>query len=318
MRGWARWLLSLEIAVCFLPCAAMLLMGTVMLPMQVVWLFDESSLDWEGAALVLIAVPCGVIGLCTLLFVVSLLFAGRERIEKPVPVLGGVLAGTAPLLLQVLLVFTLEGEADWWTLSFTVWLPLIATAHILYLSRHLFIEGFKHGQRPLISRGTWTTGALAICLAAFLLWLRAGIGYGALEERRAYWMQHRPAAYSYESSVSGWLKPRGLTYPKRVRVGGSEVTGASYVFGRSPGDTTQYPPPASDAWTMDAIFDALLDAKKHGARVSVRFDGATGAVLRARVDYEAPDASWGIEARNFRPLDAAAAQEPMPMFTSYK
>ena len=87
MRGWGRWLLIIEILVSFLPCTLILIMGAAMLPMQVVWLFQE-SLHWEGSALVLISVPCGIVGLCTLLFVVSLLFAGSEKIENPISVLG--------------------------------------------------------------------------------------------------------------------------------------------------------------------------------------------------------------------------------------
>lgn len=98
MSGWERRLLILEILISYLPCTLMLVMGA-MLPMQVMFLVSD-SLHWEGPALVLISVPCGIVGLCSLPFVVSLLFAGSERIERPIPVLGAVFAGAVPLLLR--------------------------------------------------------------------------------------------------------------------------------------------------------------------------------------------------------------------------
>jgi hypothetical protein len=89
------------------------------------------------------------------------------------------------------------------------------------------------------------------------------------------------------------------------------------VLGRGgPGDTTQYPAPTEGAWTIDELFQRLLDAKRHGAQVHVRFDGYTGAVLHARVDGEAEDADWAFEVREFRALDVAVAREPVPMFIS--
>jgi hypothetical protein len=318
MRSWPRWLLIVEILVCFLPCSVLLLVGAMMLPMNVLHLFRE-PLDWEGAAYVLIAVPCGIVGLCTLLFVVSRLLGGSEKIERPVPVLGGVIAGSVPLLLPVLLAVFAAGDPDWadrMTLAVTAVLPLLATAHILFLSRRMFIAGFRHGQRPLIGWGTRISAALVVSVIALLFVLWRGIGYGALEERRAYWMQHKPAAYTYYSQTGGWLKPAGLGYPKEIRVVGSIVTGASYTFGRGPGDTQQYPPPAEGVWTIDDLFAALLDAKEHGARVQARFDSTTGAVLHARVDHETEDADWSFEVQEFRAIDPEAAQEPVPTFVS--
>lgn len=315
MRGWARSLLLVEILVCFLPCALLLLMGAVMLPMQVVFLFEE-PLNWEGAAEVVLSVACGVIGLCALFFVVSRLLSGSERIEKPVPVLGGVLIGAAPLLRSLLLVLPAGGDADWWTLTFTVVLPLLATAHVLFLSRKMFIAGFRHASGPLISRGVWIGSAVIAGIIGLLLMLGQGASYSALEGRRAYWMQHKPAAYVYTSQVGGWIKPIGLGYPKQVRVVGSAIVGASYTFTRGPGDTTQYPPPTEGVWTIDDLFDALLDAKKNGAQVQARFDDRTGAVLHVRVDNTAEDADWDFEVKELREIGEATARAPAPMFIS--
>lgn len=74
-------------------------------------------------------------------------------------------------------------------------LPLLATVHIVFLSRYLFVAGFRSGQRPLFGMGVWLTVALLGALGAFLIDLRGGLGSEALQERRAYWMKHKPAAY---------------------------------------------------------------------------------------------------------------------------
>jgi hypothetical protein len=69
MRGWIRSLLLVEIFVCFLPCTLLLLMGATMLPMQVIWLFEE-PLNWEGVAMMLFSVAGGIVGLVALVFVI--------------------------------------------------------------------------------------------------------------------------------------------------------------------------------------------------------------------------------------------------------
>lgn len=312
MRGLARQLLAFEVLICFLPCSLMLLLGTIMLPMQVSFL-AQNSLYWEGGMFLIIAVACGVVGLYSLVSVVSALFAGREKIEKPVPVLGGVVIGVAPLAVQLVLGLS-ESGTSWGMWFAMVVMPLLATIHILYLSRDMFIAGFRNSSRPLVGPGSWAAVAVLVCLAAAVLVFRQGTSYAELAERRAYWMQHRPAAYGYDWSASGWLEPMSRSSPRRVRVVGSELTGASYTFTRGPGDTVQYPPPTETAWTIDEIFEALLDEKKRGSRISAHFDEVTGAVLRARVESDQPDADWGFEIREFQPLDIKDARKPMPMF----
>jgi hypothetical protein len=315
MYSWRRWLFGAELLVCFLPCSLLLLVGAAMLPPQVVWSFRE-PLDWEGAAWMLFSVPCGIVGLCTLFIVIARLSGGSDRFEQPVAVLAGVLGGAAPLLLQLGIALIADGHGDWTTLTFTVVLPLLATAHILFLARGLFVKGFAESKRPFIGPGTWIGITLIGFFIAFVLVMQHGIAYATLEERRAYWQQHRPVAYTYYSSVSGWPKPFGLGYPKQIRVDGSELTGASYAFARGPGDVMEYPPPIDGAWTIDDLFDALLNAKRNGARVQVRFDSSTGAVLKARVDNEAENSDWDFEVQELRALEPAATREEMPAFVS--
>lgn len=192
----------------------------------------------------------------------------------------------------------------------------MSSVHILFLSRNLFIASFRAARQPLIGRGMWITGAVIVSVVAGVLVLRQGASYAALEEHLAYWLQNKPAAYSYRSQPAGWIKPNSASYPKQIRVIGSAVTGASYTFVRGPGDITQYPAPTEGAWTIDELFQRLLDAKKHGARVHVRIDDSTGAVLRARVDSVARDSNWSFEVHDFRALDEAAAREPAPTFVS--
>lgn len=304
MRGSAREWLIAEIVVCFGPCALVLFMGLIFLPSNVGAMFRE-PLDWEESVSSILFVLCGVVGLGTLVFVISQLLDGREKFERPVLVLGGVLAGAAPLLWQVAL--ALNGVPGPVIFAATVVLPLFATVHILFLSRHLFVAGFRSGQRPLFGMGVWLSVALLGSLGVFLIDLRRGLGSEALQERRAYWMEHEPAAYTYRSQVSGWLNPTAARYPKQIWVAGSEVTAASHSL--SPAEVSRFrlPPPNEGALTIDQIFDAMLDAKKQGARVQARFDRSTGAVLHVRVDYVAEDADdWGFEVREFRALNGGS------------
>lgn len=89
----------------------MLLLGVIMLPTQVA-LQPEELPPWEGAATLLFSVVGGAIGLVSLASVISRLLGSGERFERPVPVLGGVLAGIAALLLPILPAIGEEGEFD--------------------------------------------------------------------------------------------------------------------------------------------------------------------------------------------------------------
>lgn len=177
----------------------------------------------------------------------------------------------------------------------------------------MFVEGFRSGKRPLVGPGSWAVVAVILCLAVFALALRQGSSYAELAERRAHWMQHRPSAYSYDWSMAGWLKP-DRSMSRRVHVVGSVLTGASYIGKRGPGDTRQYPPPIETAWTIDDIFQALIDEKERGSRISAHYDEATGAVLSARVENDEPDADWSFEILRLQPIDPSEARKPMPMF----
>jgi hypothetical protein len=143
MRNPARSLLILEIVICFLPCSAVLLAGVIMFPKEL--LLFQRPLGFDGPLRLVLSVPCGLIGLWTLYRVVSALLDGKQSIEHPARTLGCVVLGSLPLTLEFAATLSYEGEygTRWPEFIAMICLPLFATAHILYLSRHLFIAGFR-------------------------------------------------------------------------------------------------------------------------------------------------------------------------------
>lgn len=143
MRSSQRHWLMAEILVCFVPCASMLVAGVIFLPDALASMF-RGGLGSGDAALYTLLMVCGALGVSALVFVISRLFEGRETIEKPGWVLTGVLAGVAPLLFQLVIALSRDPAPIGWIA--TVVLPLLATGHILFLSRNLFVAGCRRGQ----------------------------------------------------------------------------------------------------------------------------------------------------------------------------
>lgn len=144
MRNSARSLLILEVLICFLPSSLVLLAGVFMFPKELLLLLQR-PLSLEGPLRLVLSVPCGLIGLWTLYRVVSALLEGKPSIEHPARTLGGVALGSLPLALQFSATVSYEGEygTRWPEFIAMICLPLFATVHILYLSRRLFIAGFR-------------------------------------------------------------------------------------------------------------------------------------------------------------------------------
>jgi hypothetical protein len=136
MRDTTRFLLKLELLFCFGPCTAMLMAGAAMSSHALI----KGS---EGSILFLLFVLCGAIGLWTLLLVVSALFFNKETIENPKRIVFGVLLGAAPLIYLVIDELSSGGEVQWGLFTAVVVLPLLSTAHILYLSRNLLTASFQ-------------------------------------------------------------------------------------------------------------------------------------------------------------------------------
>jgi hypothetical protein len=120
-----------------------------------------------------------------------------------------------------------------------------------------------------------------------------------LEEQRANWRANAPPNYAYTIQLAGWRSPRDLLHPKRVTV--SEAgTSAVYVWHSGEheiGETAL----AGTYWSMDRVFDELVEAKRRSAYVRARFDDR-GFVERAFVDYRIDASGWDIEIREFEDL----------------
>lgn len=145
MRNPARALLILETLICFLPCSLVLLVGVIMFPNELLLLFQR-PLDFQGPLRLVLSVVCGLIGLWTLYRVVSALLDGKQGIKHPAWTLSCLVLGSLPLTFEFATTLNYDGEYGhrWPEFIAMICLPLFATAHILYLSRHLFIAGFRN------------------------------------------------------------------------------------------------------------------------------------------------------------------------------
>jgi hypothetical protein len=141
MRPAYKVLLVLEVLVCFTPMTLLWLSGAMLSPFVVAPYFAEPVRVpgfWQGPALLLGFVVCGLCGLSTLLYVVGKLLTRRLPVAKPVLVLAGAALGVLPILPLVLIPETWE---KLWVL-----MPIASTAHILYLSRRmLFPRAAREG-----------------------------------------------------------------------------------------------------------------------------------------------------------------------------
>jgi hypothetical protein len=118
-----------------------------------------------------------------------------------------------------------------------------------------------------------------------------------IEQHRSRWVTNEPRAYSYTIQVSGWRSPVDLLHPKRVAVsdGGASAEYAWRSAEHEVGDTAV----AGTYWSMAAVFDELLAAKRQSAQVRARFNEKFGFVERAFVDYDTNSSGWDVEIREF-------------------
>lgn len=115
-----------------------------MFPKELLLLFQR-PLGFEGPLRLVLSVPCGLIGLWALYRVSSALLDGKQSIEHPARTLSCVILGSLPLTIEFATTLSYEGEygTRWPEFIAMICLPLLATVHILYLSRRLFIAGFN-------------------------------------------------------------------------------------------------------------------------------------------------------------------------------
>jgi hypothetical protein len=134
-------LLVLEVLVCFTPMTLLWLTGAVLSPFLLLPYLAESRVEpffWQGPAMFLGFVGCGLFGLITLFYVLAKLFGKHRPVARPALVLAGAALGVLPILPFALLP---DGWEKIWVL-----MPIASTAHILYLSRRmLFPRSAREG-----------------------------------------------------------------------------------------------------------------------------------------------------------------------------
>jgi hypothetical protein len=117
-----------------------------------------------------------------------------------------------------------------------------------------------------------------------------------LEEQRGVWLANAPRTYAYTIQISGW-RSRELLHPKRVTVG-EAGTAATYAWHSAEHEVRETALPGT-YWSLERVFDELVEAKHRDAYVRARFDEQRGFVERAFVDYDADSSGWDVEIREF-------------------
>ncbi len=134
MRTALRTLLLIEMVVCFGPMTVMLMIGTLLVPIQVIALFAEPLL-WEGPAEVIGLVLCGSIGLVTLLLLLDKIFDKTATVRRPWLVLAGAIVG------MLALIEPLTSPSVGWRILAAM--PLVAGLHVLFLGRRLLFPSIS-------------------------------------------------------------------------------------------------------------------------------------------------------------------------------
>jgi hypothetical protein len=141
---------------------------------------------------------------------------------------------------------------------------------------------------------------LVLAIACALAVMACDRSIGELEEQRGTWLANAPRTYAYTIQVAGWRSPRDLLHPKRVTLG-EAGTSATYVWHSAEheiGDAAL----AETYWSIDRVFDELIEAKRQNAYVRARFDERRGFVERAFVEYDTDSSDWDVEIRDFADL----------------
>jgi hypothetical protein len=291
LRRSTKALLILEVIICFGLLAPFLLIGAVMVPFQIYALLED-PLSWEGPAELIGQVACGICGLGALTFIlIKLLLDAKGPIKYLALIWVGVLLGVLPILDMAI-----RGSGGW---KIFAAIPLIATIHLIALSRRLLFPSVREGL---------TKFGVAALLVLPLPWLLSlplfDLSEQNLLERQKVWVERKPSRYQFAVRISGWTD-RELLNPKRITVNNGEVESAVYLW---PTGTHQQGDPASlgAAWTMDATFDALLAARRRGWSVRAEFDDRWGFVEKAYLDLDKPDSAWDLLISEFKTL------EPLP------
>jgi hypothetical protein len=140
MRAPAKVLLLIEASVCFAPALLMLLLGIMMVPVQIWFLFTRAGKEAgaNGAFEVIVLVAAGIAGVVALGNLLLSILNPRSHFLGRGWTLVGAIAGGAALLPFV------YGPVDsgWWRL--VGWMPLLCSAHLMYLGRGFLFTRAKN------------------------------------------------------------------------------------------------------------------------------------------------------------------------------
>ena len=129
-----KFLLILELIVCFAPVVALLILGLLIIPVSFVMDPRASNLD---ALAMIVGGICGMVGVFSI--GTAVMSGKRPRISTPVIVIFATL-GIASLLPIVVG----SVDYDWWRLIGL--LPILASLHLVYLARALLFNHPPAGQ----------------------------------------------------------------------------------------------------------------------------------------------------------------------------
>jgi hypothetical protein len=125
-------LVIVEVLLCFGPATLLLLLGVTVAPMQVYYLFTAPRAALPGALYVIGWVVAGFVGLGALAYVLRHLFADTP-IKRPIVVFAALLVALAALVPYAI-------YSDTVAIRLMTVFPFAGAAHILYLSRRLFVK----------------------------------------------------------------------------------------------------------------------------------------------------------------------------------
>lgn len=285
MRPIVKSLLIAEVVICFAPLALVLAVGALMAPSQVFFFFEE-PLEWEGPASLVGAVICGIAGLSALVLVMARLLGANLVFKRPTLIVTGIWLGALPILAAFM-----SPDIGWWLAAVV---PLGVAAHVIFLSRRFLFPDRKA-----------VLGAICVPVFLALGWLLLrpfDVSEGDLIANKEVWLARHPNGYEYTMLIAGWADPE-LLEPKLITVRDGNVVSAKYAFHTGSHQEGE-PAPLATTWTVDAIFDALIAAKRRGWSIRARFDRQFGFVEKAYLDIDRPDSGWDIEVRKFSVLQA--------------
>ncbi|HEU5134597.1 MAG TPA: hypothetical protein VFU13_05575 [Steroidobacteraceae bacterium] len=129
MKPILKVLLAIEVLVCFGPLTIVLLLGLVIAPLQLAFLFSAHDEARPGAALVLAAVAAGMAGMAALVNVLLWLFSPPSHFLGPRWTLAAMVLGMLPVA------FYAFGPVDSVAWRLAGLLPLACTFHLAWLAR---------------------------------------------------------------------------------------------------------------------------------------------------------------------------------------